>query len=248
MTAARDHYDTLLGEVYSWSVAAPGDPFARAERWLKRHALDRASCYLDLGAGFGAHTVPLARAGKKVTAVDSSAMLVAELKATLRGQLDQVEIYEGNLLHFLENAHPRRWEVILCLGDTLAHLPRMSDVPHFLSQARSRLVPWGRLAITYRDSTTFAAQGTSRFFPVAKDEHRTMHCLLEPIDDEHLRVTDIVTEVHPEGPRTRLGDYVKLRIAPASVTEWAQGAGFVVEEEAQEEEMTYQLLRRPAQA
>jgi hypothetical protein len=74
-TSAKQHYDQRLGEHYAWSVAAGGDPFDRAATWLARHDLLGHARYLDLGAGFGAHSVPLARAGKLRSQISSSPKL-----------------------------------------------------------------------------------------------------------------------------------------------------------------------------
>jgi hypothetical protein len=64
-----------------------------------------------------------------------------------------------------------------------------------------------------------------------------MHCLLEPLDAERLRVTDIVTEVGPDGPRTRVGDYVKLRVSPERLVATANAAGLELTERTDERGM-----------
>lgn len=80
---------------------------------------------------------------------------------------------------------------------------------------------------------------------VASDRTRVMHCLLEAIDATFLRVTDIVTEVTAEGPRTRLGEYRKLRLARARLTDWARAAGLGIIDERVEHGMTSLVFRRP---
>lgn len=72
-----------------------------------------------------------------------------------------------------------------------------------------------------------------------------MHCLLEPIDDERLRVTDIVTEVGAEGPRTRISDYTKVRISPTMVAGWGTDVGFAVAPVTIERGLVTQLLQKP---
>jgi SAM-dependent methyltransferase len=100
VTTAKQHYDELLGDHYTWSVAGSGDPFAHGAAWLAEHRLLGFERYLDLGAGFGAHVVPLARAGKHVTAVDFHAGLLAELRAAA----PSVATHEADLVAFLESA------------------------------------------------------------------------------------------------------------------------------------------------
>jgi SAM-dependent methyltransferase len=233
---AKRHYAELLGSVYQWFVTAGGDPIARAEAFLARHDLADGETYLDLGAGFGQHTLSLLSAGKRVTAVDFDPTLLAELRAGAAarglapaGAAASLAVHEADLLDFLRDAGEARWDVVLCLGDTLTHLPTVAAARELLAECARHLTAAGRLALSYRDSTTFAAEGTARFREVARDARRTMHCLLEPIDAEHLRVTDIVTELMPEGPRTRLSDYVKLRLAPDRIIGWAESAGLRLE-------------------
>jgi len=245
MSDVESHYAKLLGEVFAWSVSAHGDPFARASAWIEAHALGDADTYLDLGAGFGAHTLPLLRAGKRVTAVDMDPTLLGQLEARLEEHAGRASVHRGEMLEFLGGADERTWQVILCLGDTLTHLPDHASVRAFLRAAWEHLTLGGRLALSYRDSTELVAEGCARFVHVAADAQRTMHCLLEPIDEERLRVTDIVTEVGDEGPRTRLSDYTKVRIAPAMITAWGEEIGFQVGPPSMERGLVTELLRKP---
>jgi SAM-dependent methyltransferase len=250
MSDAKQHYAELLGSVYRWFVSAAGDPVARARAFLARHELDRGETYLDLGAGFGQHTLALLEARKRVTAVDFDPTLLAELRTAALGSDptrdngSRLAVHEADVLDFLRGADDARFDVILCLGDTLTHLPTLDAAEELIGASARHLGPSGRLVLSYRDSTTYTATGTARFREVARDGRRTMHCLLEPIDADHLRVTDLVTELHADGPRTRLSDYVKLRIAPARVIAWAERAGMKLERQAEEAGMVVLVFTR----
>jgi 2-polyprenyl-3-methyl-5-hydroxy-6-metoxy-1,4-benzoquinol methylase len=245
MTHAKDHYERLLGDVYAWSVSQRGNPFDRGAAWLARHGLDEATTYLDLGAGFGAHTLPLARAGKTVTAVDFDRTLLAGLAANLGDAAPRVTAVQGDFLDVLSAPTGGPWDVILCAGDTITHLPDVGAVQALLAGSARGLSPGGRLALQYRDSTAFSATGTARFLEVARDSTRIMHCLLEPIDDERLRVTDIVTETSADGPITRISDYVKLRLAPSRLVAMAGDAGLSLAARTDEAGMTTLVLQGP---
>ncbi|HEX7842641.1 MAG TPA: methyltransferase domain-containing protein, partial [Kofleriaceae bacterium] len=158
MTTAKQHYDELLGEHYTWS--AP---------------------YLDLGAGFGAHAVPLARAGKQVTAIDFHAGLLAELAAAA----PSVETHEADLIAFVEAARPT-WDAVLYLGDTLTHLPDRAAVPRLLAGCARVLAPGGILALAYRDYSGPPRTGLDRFIPVRHDARRALVCCVEAIDADHV--------------------------------------------------------------
>lgn len=243
MNTAKRHYDELLGGVYAWSVATAGDPVERGGRWLEAHGLLGATRYLDLGAGFGAHVLPLLAAGKQVTAVDFSSELLEQLRAAA-GAATGLTLEQSDLVLYLETCGDAEWDVILCLGDTLTHLESPLAVQQLLLGVARHLKPEGRLALSYRDSSGFDAEGVARFVPVASDRTRVMHCLLEAIDATYLRVTDIVTEVTADGPRTRLGEYRKLRLARAALIDWAGAAGLGIISEHVEQGMTSLVFRR----
>lgn len=242
---AQQHYDDLLGEHYAWSVGGAGDPFERAAAWLARHGLADFPRYLDLGAGFGAHAVPLARAGAAVTAVDFHAGLLAELRAAA----PSVETCQADLVAFVESAAgvaAARWDAVLCLGDTLTHLPDRASVQRLLAGAARVLAPGGVLALGYRDYSGPPRTGLDRFIPVRHDAHRALVCCIDPVDADHVSVTDLVTTVTPDGLRTQIGSYPKLRLAPADVAAWAAAApGLRLDRSATDAGQLLQLFRAP---
>jgi len=240
MSAVKQHYEALLGEHYAWSVASAGDPFERAASWLARHGLADGARYLDLGAGFGAHAVPLARAGKAVTAVDFHAGLLAALHAAA----PTVTTACDDLVAYLAAAPAQRWDTILCLGDTLTHLERFADVAQLIAGAARALQPGGRLALAYRDYSGPPRTGVDRFIPVRHDHDRALVCCLDPLDDARISVTDILTMVTPDGLRTQISSYPKLRLAPAQVAAWAGAAGFGEPRTTVEHGMQLQVFAR----
>ena len=243
MSSVKQHYDQLLGAHYTWSVAGSDDPYIRGAAWLERHDLARFSRYLDLGAGFGAHAVPLARAGALVTAVDFHAGLLAEL----RSAAPSITTHEADLLSFLDEAaaspSTAPWDAVLCLGDTLTHLTDFAEVQRFLSRSARVVAPTGVLAVSYRDYSGPPRTGTDRFIPVRHDADRALLCLLEPLDADRISVTDIVTLSSPDGLRTQLSTYPKLRLAPATVAAWAASAGLILDRSAVEAGLTLQVFR-----
>jgi 2-polyprenyl-3-methyl-5-hydroxy-6-metoxy-1,4-benzoquinol methylase len=243
MSDVKRHYAELLGSVYTWYTSLAGDPAVRAASWLERYGLTPFETYLDLGAGSGAHARALLGAGKRVTAVDFDARLLGELRASTLEHAARLTLEEADLIAHLRGAEQRRFDVVLCAGDTLTHLPAESAVVELVERSARLLTAGGRLALSYRDSTRFAAESVRRFIEVARDRQRTMHCLLEPIDAGHLRVTDIVTEVEADGPRTRLSDYVKLRIPPERILEAADAAGLELVQRGDENGLTTLCFR-----
>jgi 2-polyprenyl-3-methyl-5-hydroxy-6-metoxy-1,4-benzoquinol methylase len=123
MTSVTEHYANHLAPIYLWmaggSEAALRAGAAEIEA-LKLPLADRATV-LDLGAGFGMHAIPLARKGMRVTAIDSSAELLRVL-GQLAGNLP-IQVMQDDLLAFQRHVAEQP-AAILCMGDTITHLPR----------------------------------------------------------------------------------------------------------------------------
>ncbi len=101
---------------------------------------------LELGAGRGRVTLPMARAGARVVAVDLSTVLVAELADALRGEALEVRrrvvVKRGDMRSLkLGQTFP----LVVAPSDTFCHLYSRADVEGFLSSVRAHLAPEGRL-------------------------------------------------------------------------------------------------------
>jgi len=217
MTSVRDHYENHLAPFYSWLSGGVDEAFARGQAEVAAVGLldtDSAGYALDLGAGFGMHAIPLARQGWSVLAIDSSALLLEELRAHPDG--DSVTTVQDDLLRFPQyiSGCP---DAILCMGDTLTHLPDRTVVRSLFALVSEHLPVGGRLVLSFRDYSK-ALEGPDRFILVKSDESRVFTCFLEYKEDT-VRVHDILHQ-RSEGSRLmRVSAYEKLRLAP----EWVQG-------------------------
>jgi 2-polyprenyl-3-methyl-5-hydroxy-6-metoxy-1,4-benzoquinol methylase len=83
MVSVADHYVKHLGPIYTWMVGDIDAALARSAAELDALPLpSRAGASaVDLGAGFGLHSLPLARRGFAVTAIDSYQPLLDQLAA-----------------------------------------------------------------------------------------------------------------------------------------------------------------------
>ena len=189
MSSVTDHYDLHLAPVYSWMAGGVENAVARGQKELTDIGIldSRAGYAIDLGAGFGMHALPLAKSGCKVLAIDSSAYLLEELKSHVGDA--QVETVQNDLLKFPSHLAGKP-DVVLCMGDTLTHLPGISAVTALISSAKEHLSPGGRFVITFRDYTK-ALEGSNRFIPVKSDESRIFTCFLEYARGK-IRVYDIL--------------------------------------------------------
>src|SRR5580658_4060282 len=83
MAGAAEHYRSHLAPVYAWMSGGFDAAIARGETEIGAILpdLSKGSCAVDLGCGFGMHSIPLARRGCAVLALDSSSYLLERLKA-----------------------------------------------------------------------------------------------------------------------------------------------------------------------
>jgi SAM-dependent methyltransferase len=229
MEPARTHYENLLAPLYSWMAGGIEPALARGAAELESLRLAPRSTALavDLGAGFGMHAIPLAQRGFDVVAIDSSAELLRELRACA-GALP-IRAVEADLLGFGDHIAGTP-ELILCMGDTLAHLASKRAIQTLFEKVAAALTPAGLFILTFRDYTTPLTQ-ERRFIHVRSDADRIFTCFLD-YADEHVDVYDLVHERQGAHWTQRISGYQKLRLA----TEWVAGtlrsAGFQVTQEA----------------
>jgi SAM-dependent methyltransferase len=226
---AADHYKTHLAPVYVWMAGGMDAALARGDREIAAILPDLAkgATAVDLGAGFGMHAIPLARRGCSVIAIDTSALLLEELRRQT-GTLP-IKTAEDDLLSFQRHAGASV-DVILIMGDTLTHLPDRFSVETLFSLAAAALRPAGRFIATFRDYTS-PLLGNARFVPVRSDEDRILTCFLE-YGADHVDVHDVLHERQGSVWQQRVSAYRKLRLAPQWVSAALRGTGFSVHTEA----------------
>lgn len=230
MESVRSHYETLLAPVYAWLAGGAQAAFAQGETELDSLRLvptRRPAIALDLGAGFGMHSIPLARRGFSVVALDSSAALLEELRGHA-GALP-VRTVEADLLDFPQHV-AGAVDVILCMGDTLTHLESRQAIECLIAEAAAALMPGGIFVLTFRDYATPLIR-ESRIIPVKSDADRIFTCILE-YANEHVDVYDLLHERQGSQWTQRVSSYRKLRLPPDWVSAALRGAGFNVTQEA----------------
>lgn len=221
--SATEHYEKNLSPIYSWMQGGVDAAFAAGTTELEQLDLKipPGALAVDLGAGFGMHAVPLARAGARVIAIDSSELLLAELGSHISGL--QVRTVRDDLLsfrgHVQEKAH-----AILCMGDTLTHLPEHTNVDYLIQEVAEVLDRDGRFVLSFRDYTVPLAD-EHRFIPVRSDDSRILTCFLDYGEDT-VTVYDILHEREGDAWETRVSSYQKLRVAPDHVIGSLESLGF----------------------
>jgi hypothetical protein len=107
-------------------------------------------------------------------------------------------------------------DVIMCMGDTLTHLPDHSCVESLFAAAAASLKSGGFFVTTFRDYVSAPLQGEARFILVRSDADRILTCFLE-YEDAVVIVHDVVHQWEGGSWRLRVSSYPKLRLSP----QWA---------------------------
>jgi Methyltransferase domain len=221
MASVHGHYETHLAPIYSWMAGGVDHALSLGAADVSEF-LDSPGYAVDLGAGFGMHSIPLARAGFQVLAIDTSGYLLEELR---QHSVDlPVRTAQVNLLDFARYVSAPA-DLILCMGDTLTHLQSMAQIEQLLCIVAASLQPGGRFVATFRDYRQLPL-ANQRFIPVRSDSHRIHTCFLEELP-ERVVVHDIIHERGPEGWRMKVSSYEKLRVSATALTPAAEAAGLL---------------------
>lgn len=217
MPSVEEHYKKLLAPYYSWIHGGAEQQLSVYRVFFGRHAVhppEDCGVAVDLGAGPGFQSIPLAELGYQVIAIDISRELLNELRQKAGGL--SITVIQDDLLRFARHSPPRV-ELIVCMGDTLTHLQTLQDVRRLIIAAKKRLTLRGRLFLGFRDMS-IAVKDLERFIAVRSDSERIFTCFLE-YEKRHVRVHDLVYERSGDQWSLHKSFFRKLRIS----TEWLQG-------------------------
>jgi SAM-dependent methyltransferase len=214
MSSVAEHYERVLSPVYAWMAGGVEAALAAGKAEIEALGLELLAGELavDLGAGFGMHSIPLARGGARVIAVDSSAHLLGELTRLAAGL--PVTVVQDDLLSFRPHLGERA-AAIFCMGDTLTHLPEHTNVDFLVQEVAEALRPGGHFVLSFRDYSE-PLHDAARFVPVRSDELRILMCFLE-YEDDTVVVNDVLHERNGDAWDTRVSSYRKLRLSPERV-------------------------------
>jgi SAM-dependent methyltransferase len=172
------------------------------------------------------HAIPLGRRGCSVIAIDSSTLLLEELRRHAAGL--PVSAVQDDLLSFQRHVNSRVGLIVI-MGDTLTHLPDRSAVQTLIARAAESLCPGGQFIATFRDYSAPLA-GDARFIPVKSDDSRILTCFLE-YGDEQVAVHDLLYERQGSLWQFKVSSYRKLRLSPAWVASTLRDTGLSVRSE-----------------
>lgn len=101
---------------------------------------------LEYGVGNGRIAIPLARHGVRVTGVDLSKAMLADLRVRLRAESPEVRARVVAKAGDMRRVKLReRFPLVLCTFNTALHLYEREDVEAWLARVREHLAPGGEL-------------------------------------------------------------------------------------------------------
>ncbi len=229
MATAAAHYENLLARHYTWMLGGDlEDTAARDREMLEGLGVRAGALAVDLGCGPGPQTLALADLGfATVVGVDSSRELLDELDEHARTR-PAVRAVNTDLVHALPAvAEGASADVVVCMRDTVLHLPHRGAVVELFGRVASSLAAGGSFVLTYRDLTR-PLEGLERFMPVRSDPERIMLCALDYEDPDTVTVNDLIYTRGAGGWELHKSSYPKLRLAPDWLRDQLITAGFSI--------------------
>jgi precorrin-6B methylase 2 len=210
MATVKQHYTDVLSDVYSWMLGGFDLALSKNTEFFQTHNIspEESGIAIDLGAGCGFQSIPLANRGFSVTAIDLDQKLLDELKANA-SNLDITTI-QDDLINF-EQYVDHQAELIVCMTDTLLHLESKEKVGTLLQKIFVSLESKGKLIITFRDLAQELSE-LDRFIPLRNDEQKIFTCFLE-FEPDTVKVHDLVYQKDHNSWKLNKSFYRKLRLS-----------------------------------
>lgn len=101
---------------------------------------------LDIGCGTGSFTIALARSGAAATGMDISASMLAEARRNSIACEQNIDLVYSSMTEMSANIDDK-FDLIICMGNTLAHLLDKKDLFTMLGSCRKLLNPGGHLVL-----------------------------------------------------------------------------------------------------
>jgi SAM-dependent methyltransferase len=243
MKSVRSHYEEFLASIYSWIIGDFDSAYRKYVKYFDTVGLRPAEGALavDLGCGPGCQSLPLAEIGFRVLAIDFSPTLLEEL-STRTGSLP-ITAVQGDIVNFSEYLDDSA-ELIVCMGDTLVHLPDVDAVSSLIDSVAAALKPGGLFIYAIRDYVDAVPEGAARFVPIRSDEERIFTCFLDYHEDT-VHVHDLLHRKTADGWQLRISDYRKLRLDTAEIDRRLVALGFSIEDRRIEAGMITVVARKP---
>lgn len=223
MATFEKHYQTVLSDVYVWMFGGFDNGVESNIDFFQKLGIKPTSSgvAVDLGAGCGFQSIPLAQKGFSVTAIDLDIKLLDVLASNV-GELP-VKVVRDDLVDFDKHIDVSA-ELIVCMTDTLIHLESKKRVVSLFEKVFASLENGGQFIVTFRD-LSYELSELERFIQVKSDDNIIFTCFLE-YEPEKVKVYDLVYTREDSQWNLNKSFYRKLRLSKKWVEEHLLAAGF----------------------
>jgi SAM-dependent methyltransferase len=226
LASIEEHYEKLLARHYSWMRGDYDAKVRESLTFFEKAGISPRSGgkALDLGCGSGFQSMALAELGFAVLSVDTSSVLLEELRR--RAGKREIQPLLGDIRDPGVYAAKAPFEVAVCMGDTLTHLGSPGEVEALVGDVHGAMEEGGTVIFEFRDYTE-ELKGVDRSIPVRMEDDRIMATFLE-YEADHVNVHDIVFEKDAHGWDAKKSAYRKLRVGAEEISGYLEQASFRV--------------------
>lgn len=244
LKSVRNHYDEFLAPVYSWTLGDFENAYHANVELFARLGLapEHGDLAIDLGCGPGCQSLSLAERGFRVIAIDFCQELLDEL--TERAGELQIRTVCADLTEFDQHTDEPPG-VIVCMGDTLVHLPHTASVDKLIDRVSRVLKPGGTFVYSIRDYVSDEPAGADRFVPIRADDQQIFTCFLD-YRDAVVHVHDVLYRKEDGTWKMHISDYLKLRLDTAEINQRLQANGLDISQQLTEKGMIVVVATKPA--
>jgi SAM-dependent methyltransferase len=224
LASVEEHYEKLLARHYSWMRGDYDSKVRESLAFFEEAGVSPCSCgkALDLGCGSGFQSMALAELGFAILSVDTSNVLLEELRS--RAGKREIQPLLGDIRDPGVYAARAPFEVAVCMGDTLTHLGTPGEIEALVRDVRGAMEEGGTVIFEFRDYTA-ELKGADRAIPVRMEDDRIMATFLE-YEAHRVNVHDIIFEKGAQGWEAKKSAYKKLRLGAEEVAGFLERAGF----------------------
>lgn len=208
-------------------------------RELAKARLSRGKRILELGAGSGRVTIPLARDGHTIVALDQSQAMLAKLQKRVQAlpeaARDRVTIVEADICTF---ELPRTFDLVIAAFNVFEHLYTRSEVDACLRRVLAHLAPGGALAFDVQlpDLEWLTRDPTKRWARTKFTDPSTGHRLMYSTNHDYDPVSQIAMirifydPIEGTPPGGRVVQLSQRKFFPAELEALVAHAGLVMTE------------------
>ncbi len=226
MAMVKEHYEIILNDNYDWMFGGFEYNLEKSRKVFEELKIfpQMSKKAIDLGAGTGYQSIPLAELGFNVLAVDLSEKLISVLNSK-KDNLSIQAIIDN--IKYIKSYVNTTVELVVCMGDTLTHLQSFDEVADLLEDSYRLLENGGKLILTFRDYSEELPQ-LDRLIRVKTEKDKIFECFLT-YENDKVTVMDVLHYLTEEGWQLKKSFYKKLRITSKWINATLTKIGFKVE-------------------